>query len=495
MTTNGNGTAPSSVAIVGVGAAVPANRLAVSEIAAGWDQGGGKGTLAVCGPDEDTLTLAWSAAGRALEAAGLSSAEIGGLWWGTARPPMAEGPSHAFLASTLGMDAAAAGLLAAGSVHAGMDALVAAWDAVVAGSVETALVVASDALVPGPRTGTERETGAGAVAFVLAAGRGEPARLVTRITRSAPLLDRYRGDGDAATGDPYDPRLFRERELLPSVRGAADALRVVGQVPEDARWSLPDPDGRLGRVVARSVGAGNVVSDGVHARVGETGAAAPFLGAVAGMTDAGPLVVVGTGGGRTTAVLVDVSGPVPGAAAALEATVGEAAVTRAVSYAAVLRARGQLVPLAEPVAMGVPPGSAAFVRGNVEMLGLTGRRCEGCGTIAVPPSIHPVCPGCGAEGGVVVNVAREGRVQTFVVNHTMPPPFEAPLPMVVVDLVDGARVLLQGMPEDAADLAIGDRVALELRRYAVERGVPVYGYKVRRTADAAEPAGTAAALA
>jgi hypothetical protein len=30
-------------------------------------------------------------------------------------------------------------------------------------------------------------------------------------------------------------------------------------------------------------------------------------------------------------------------------------------------------------------------------------------------------------------------------------------------------------------MAIGDRVELELRRYAVERGVPVYGYKVRRT--------------
>jgi hydroxymethylglutaryl-CoA synthase len=71
-------------------------------------------------------------------------------------------------------------------------------------------------------------------------------------------------------------------------------------------------------------------------------------------------------------------------------------------------------------------------------------------------------------------------VRTFVVNHTMPAPFEAPLPLVVVDLDDGARVLLQGMPEDAAALGIGDKVVLELRRYAVERGAPVYGYKVRR---------------
>ena len=84
-------------------------------------------------------------------------------------------------------------------------------------------------------------------------------------------------------------------------------------------------------------------------------------------------------------------------------------------------------------------------------------------------------------------LARRGQVHTFVINHTMPPPFEAPLPMAVVDLVDGSRVLLQGLPEDAADLAIGDPVDLELRRYATERGVPVYGYKARRVVPAAGP--------
>jgi hydroxymethylglutaryl-CoA synthase len=132
--------------------------------------------------------------------------------------------------------------------------------------------------------------------------------------------------------------------------------------------------------------------------------------------------------------------------------------------------------------MGIPPGSAAFVRGNEEVLALEGKKCAQCGTIAVPPTVHPVCPSCGSAEGTTVALARTGTVHTFVVNHTMPAPFEAPLPLVVADLDDGARVLLQGMPEDAAALDIGDRVVLELRRYAVERGAPVYGYKVRRVA-------------
>ena len=202
---------------------------------------------------------------------------------------MAEGPSHAFLSSAIGLLPGAGGLLAGGSTHAGFDALAAGCDALLAGSADRVLVVASDALVPGPRTSTEKETGAGAVAWVLdpvGPGIGEAAaRIVTRVTRSAPLLDRYRGDGQPATGEPYDPRLYRERELVPSVAGAVEALRAEagGAEPAGTRWSLPDPDGRLGLVVAKAGGVAPdaVVSTGVHAQIGEAGSAAPFLGALA----------------------------------------------------------------------------------------------------------------------------------------------------------------------------------------------------------------------
>jgi hydroxymethylglutaryl-CoA synthase len=132
--------------------------------------------------------------------------------------------------------------------------------------------------------------------------------------------------------------------------------------------------------------------------------------------------------------------------------------------------------------MAVPPGSAAFVRGEPEMLGLLAARCVDCGTRNTPPSIHPACTACGGTKLEEVALARAGVVHTFVVNHTMPAPFVAPLPLVVVDLDDGARVMLQGTPDDAAALAIGDRVSLVLRRYSVERGVPIYGFKVQRVA-------------
>jgi hydroxymethylglutaryl-CoA synthase len=474
----------------------------VSDVAAGWDQKGGRGTLAVCGPDEDTLTLAWGAARDALEAAG--RLDVDGLWWGTARPPMPEGPSLAYLCSALGIADGAAGLLAGGSTHAGVDALNAAWDALAAGAVSTALVVVSDALIPGPGTGAEKSTGAGAVAWVLtAAADGAQARLTARAQRTRPLLDRYRGEGHDGTGDPYDPRLYREKELLPSAASAVAALSEGA--PAGARWSVPDPDGRLGKAVAKAVGAADVASSGTFAKVGDTGAAAPFLGLLGALASAGPAVMVATGGGRSSAVVLDVSSPVPGAETAIATLDGGARGTRPVTYASVLRARRQLVPLSEPVPMGIPPGSAAFVRGGEEVLALEGKKCASCGKIAVPPTVHPVCPYCGSADGAIVPLARTGVVHTFVINHTMPSPFEAPLPLVVVDLDDGARMLLQGMSEDAAAVGIGDRIELELRRYAIERGVPVYGFKVRRSVSqsgasgngtsAAAPTGVAAGAA
>jgi len=482
-------TVTTPVALLGVGAAAPSLRLAAADVAGAWGSGGGRGTVAVCDSDEDTLTLAWQAAVRALEAAGVDAVEMSGLWWGTARPPFAEGPSHAFLSTALGLEAQATGMLCAGSPHAGMEALLAAWDALAAGHARMALVVASDALVPGAGTAGESTTGAGAAAFVLGAadagrssgnGSGGPARLVARATRVMAAVDRYRGDAGRATGDVYDGRLFREEVFVPLLAAAGRALGAGEQGGPTVGWAIADPDGKLAPAVAKRLG-GTLVSSTVQAQLGDTGSAAALLGMIQGCAAAEPPAVLGMiayGGGRATAVTLEVGRAVPGAAD-VAATVGDG---RKVSYVQAIRARGQLEPMSDPIPMGVPPAGAAFVRGNVEMLAFEGARCRACGVISTPPSIHPRCTGCGGGDLDVVRLARAGRVQTFVVNQTMPPPFQAPLPMVVVDLDDGARIMVQGSSVDADAMAIDDAVTLSLRLYATERGIPVYGYKAFRVA-------------
>ena len=455
-------------AVAGVGVAAPSLRLAAKDVNAAWGRGGGRGQVGVCRSDEDPLTLAWAATDRALTAAGLGPADVDGLWWGCTRPPFAEGPSWSHLAATLRLGDTTTGTVLAGSTHAGMDALLAASDALAAGRVRTAVVVASDALLPATGSALETAAGAGAVALVLSAGAG-PATLEVATSAWMPVLDRYRGDREPETRDAYDGRLFREEVFLPLLGRVGGALEPDGT----ARWSLPDPDGRLAGALARRLGATTVVSTDTRAELGDTGAADALLGAAAALAEAGPVHLVAYGGGRATALRIRVDDTVPGAGrVAADLTGG-----RAASYAEALRARRVLTPTGESVEMAVPPGSAMFVRGNTEVLGLLGARCVDCGTVNTPPSVHPVCITCAGDKFDIVALARRGTVQTYVVNQTMPAPFEAPLPLVVVDLEDGSRIQLQGVG-DGTDLEIGGPVTLVLRRYTVERGVPIYGWKV-----------------
>lgn len=458
------------VRLLAVGAGAPTHRLPAAEVNAAWSRGGGRGQVGCCAPDEDTLTLAWEAATSAIDASGLTADDVDGLWWGTSRPPFAEGPSHAFLAAAIGVAPHGHGALLAGSPHAGMEALFAAADAVAAGSVRHALVVVSDAQRPGPGTTAETRIGAGAAAVLLAA-EGGTGELGLRITRRKPVVDRYRGDGEADNRDLYDGRLFREEIFLPLVGEVAAALGSL----EPRAWSLPDPDGRLAAAVAKRAGAqGAPASAAVYAQLGDTGAAAALLGALGALDAPGVVAVVGYGGGRATGVTITAEAPVPGAVQVGDIISGGIPV----SYSRALRTRGQLTPVGETIPMGVPPESALFVRGADEMLGLLGGRCVDCGTVSTPPSIHPHCTACGGPKLEPVAVARSGEVHTYVVNHTMPAPFEAPLPIAVLDMEDGARLMLQ-VADDGSNVAIGTRVRLVLRRYAHERGVPVYGFKAK----------------
>lgn len=478
---NVSGSGPAHLAAAGV--SFPAYRLPARAVAQAWGRGsggngGGRGlTVGVCAPDEDVLTLSAEAARRALGHASLDPAGVDGLWWGTSRPPFAEGPSHAVLAAALGLSERAGGALVSGSTHAGMDALIAAADAIGAGAARTALVVVADALRPGPGTGFEARAGAGAAAVVLTADHG-PAVLGSRVTRTRPVLDRYRGDGEDTTRDVYDPRLFREEIFLPAITEVATHLATL----QPRAWSLPDPDGRLGGTVATRLGVGDsLTSRPVFGEVGDCGAAAALLGGIAGLDATGIVAIVGFGGGRTTGVTITASGPVPGAAALTTLL----AMGTEVDYVTALRARGELIAAGETVPMGVPPQSAMFVRNAREMLGLVAGRCVDCGTLNTPPSIHPVCLSCGGAKFDPVELARRGVVHTFVINQTMPAPFVAPLPIAVVDLDGGGRIMTQAIG-DGRDLAVGTPVEFVLRRYAHERGVPVYGLKVRGLAPITE---------
>lgn len=111
---------------------------------------------------------------------------------------------------------------------------------------------------------------------------------------------------------------------------------------------------------------------------------------------------------------------------------------------------------------------------------LEAEKCTGCGKVLYPPRI--VCPDCKGREFETMTLPREGKIVTFTIVRVPPSGFtdQTPLPIAVVELMEGVRVMVQvGDVADPTSIAVGDRVRLEFRRISSdgEAGVIFYGHK------------------
>ena len=455
------------VRMLAVGAAAPSLRLAAGDVAAAWGRSGGKGRAAVCAPDEDTLTLAVDAGLGALAAAGIAAAGVDGLWWGTTRPPFAEGPSHAVLAvraRALAPVRRRARRRLAARRHGraarrgrrGRRRL----------GARRARRHLRRAACPASAPRFEARCGAGAAAVVLARRGRRSAVIGRRVTRTQPLLDRYRGDGESATRDLYDPRLFREEMFLPVV---ARGRRAPARRSTCSPGRSPTPTVGSARRVARQIGADQRRRRPRSTpRVGDTGAAAPLLGGIGALDAPGAVAIVGSGGGRTTGV--DRRRPTrrcPGAAAV--ADVARRGRRRDLRRGAARP--GQL----DAGRRDDPDGRAARERAVRPRRRRDARSCSAAAASTAARSTPRRRSTRRASRAAAtklepVPLARHGTVHTFVVNQTMPAPFVAPLPLVVRRPRRRRRGSCCRASATARTSRSATEVELVLRRYAHRAG-------------------------
>ncbi len=111
---------------------------------------------------------------------------------------------------------------------------------------------------------------------------------------------------------------------------------------------------------------------------------------------------------------------------------------------------------------------------------LEAAKCEDCEKVHYPPRV--VCSGCGGSTFENIVLPRDGKVVTFTIVRVPPAGFteQTPLPIALVELMEGVRVMVQiGDLADPAELEIGMPVRLEFRRISWdgEAGVIFYGHK------------------
>lgn len=101
------------------------------------------------------------------------------------------------------------------------------------------------------------------------------------------------------------------------------------------------------------------------------------------------------------------------------------------------------------------------------------QRCGGCGELRHPPL--PACPRCRSLDWEPVPVAGTGTVYSYVVvHHPQVPAFEYPLPIALVELDEGVRMVGQLVGVDPADVRIGMAVAAELTPVDDELTLPLF---------------------
>jgi hypothetical protein len=101
------------------------------------------------------------------------------------------------------------------------------------------------------------------------------------------------------------------------------------------------------------------------------------------------------------------------------------------------------------------------------------QRCASCGTLRHPPG--PVCRSCHAFEWDTIEASGAGSIHSFVVTHyPRVPGFEYPLPIVLVDLVEGVRVVANTTDTESEELVIGAPVELVVRAVDDELSLPFF---------------------
>ncbi len=452
--------------IVAAAGYLPHWRLDRTTIAAVAGGGGGTGTRAVAGYDEDTTTMGVEAARSALRS--LTDAPVDGLWFATTTPAYADKTNATAIHAALRLAGHAPAYDVNGSVRSSAGALQAAR-----GGVGTHVVVAAD-LRTGWAGGPDEATFGDAAAAIVVGDADGPHPLIAEIlasgSASAEFLDRWRSPTETRS-KVWEER-FGETRYVPLGQAAwDDALKAAGlQADQVDRVAIAGPHSRANAALAKALAIGDRRVPDLAATIGNAGAAEPGLLLTAALEAAVPgeviaLVVLADGADvllcRTTDAVATWQ---PARSLADQVGAGSA-----VAYGTFLRWRGVLP--VEPPRRPEParPSAPAAARSGAWKFGFVASVAD-TGEVHLPPQ-----PG---DDIVVPMADAVGTVATFTVDRLAYSP-SPPVVFAVVDFDGGGRLPVELTDIEVEQVRIGARVELTFRRLFSADGIHNYFWKAR----------------
>jgi hydroxymethylglutaryl-CoA synthase len=380
--------------IVAYGAYIPVYRLKREAIARMWGSGGDtSGEKAVAYFDEDTVTMAVAAGRDCLT--GIDSQKIESLSFASVSPPYGEKQSAAIIAMALDLPESARTIDFSHSLRSGTTALISALDAVKAGSVKSALVIASDCRLASPHSDQELVFGDGAAAIAVG-----DSNVIAEVEGTASVynevMDVWRQESETRL------RAWEDRFIV--AKGYSEAIQKVTSAvlakynlkPADfAKVAMYGPDGRNHGALARSLGfAPQQIQDPMFNTVGNTGTASALMMLAAALEESKPgdrILVLGYGNGADALILrvtqeISQLTPRRGVKGHLKSAVPLEEYRRYGVW------RGLIEEDTAKRPAGQVPSATCLWRDRRRILTLVGSKCKKCGTVQYPP--QRVCVKC-----------------------------------------------------------------------------------------------------
>jgi len=428
--------------------------------------------------DEDSVSMAVAAAIDCLN--GREREEIDGLLFATTTPPYAEKQCASIIATALDLRRDIFTADITDVLRAGTTALKSALDSVAAGSAKNVLVVASDNRQGAPKGEAERNSGDGAVAFIISedAVIAEQAGSYT-ITEN--MMDTWRSAGDQFVRSWEDR--FAIEEGLERIMGEAVSGFIEKEgvsVKDVTKLALYSPDARRHGQLARHLGfQPEQVQDPLFGRMGNTGAAFPLMLLASALEDGSPdqlLLTVAYGDGsdvlgfRTTSKIGEL-----GHGLGVSGFLDSGQVLD--SYETYAKWRN--VWLTDSSSRRPDPQSpsvTALWRESDQNIKFHGGVCNQCGYVQYPP--QRVCVECQSrDDSTPIRLSDKlGTVFTYSLDY-LAGTVDTPLAVVVVDYEPGGRVLCMMTDREVGEVQIGMPVQMSFRKLRVVNGIHNYYWK------------------
>ena len=469
------------VGITATGAYIPIYRLLLEDIGKMWGFRTAEGEKAVAGYDEDTVTMAVSAASDCMKRCG---GKTEGLYFATTTSPYREKQSAAIIAGAVDLDRRCYTSDFSNSLRAGSAAVKAAIDAVQSGAAEQVLVVASDCRIGAPKGRFEQLLGDAAAA--LSIGSDNPiATLEGHFSIYSEFTDIWRTQNDAFL-QSGEGRFIEETGYLPVAREAVSELmkRYALKPGDVSKVVLCAHNSREHATVMRTLGfEKSQIQDPFFDRIGNTGTPASLIMLAAALEEAAPgdKILFANYGDGCDAFLFRVTEQISttqGSPLVKDRLAGKARV----DYGKYLEWR-DLIPIEatsfpEPLELSL----SNRWRSRMTVSSLYGFQCRNCGT----PQLHPggqkvrVCVECQSKDNFEAYrfSDKTGKLFTFSIDHLQPTK-NPPGLNGVVDFDGGGRLVCELTDYDLEKVQVGMPVEMTFRKLSSGKSIVNYFWKAK----------------